>query len=303
MMRDVEPKSLRLRTNGGLALHAIEWHPEGSAVLLLHGFANDARVWDDVARALTPSRRIVALDLRGHGDSDWAPDGDYRTRAHVADVVDAIRALGLERASIVGHSLGGSIGIRLAAEHPQLVDRLVVVDTGPRLNPTGVRHLRRDVANGRHFFASGEEYESYLARLYPLARPETLARMRRYGLRERSDGRFEMKFDPAMRSRFRRDAATEQRSEQRSWRYLSQIRCPTLVARAAASAILSAETAETMVHEVLASGELSIVERSGHAVMVDNPAGLAASIDRFLGQRRAEGAAKQPVASPSGVSW
>jgi pimeloyl-ACP methyl ester carboxylesterase len=103
----------------GLKLHYVDWGNEGApCLLLIHGIRDHARSWDWVARALRGKWRIIAPDLRGHGDSQWSPDGAYLSPYHVLDIVDLIATLGYEKLTIVGHSYGGNIASRFAAIYP-----------------------------------------------------------------------------------------------------------------------------------------------------------------------------------------
>ena len=120
----------------GQRFHYTEWgEPSAPPVLLLHGVTGHARTWDGEARALAERYRVLALDQRGHGDSDPAPDGDYSTDSLVGDVAAFADALALPPVRLVGLSLGGRVAIAFAARHAAAVERLVVIDIGPELPP------------------------------------------------------------------------------------------------------------------------------------------------------------------------
>ncbi len=101
----------------------------GPAVVLIHGMLNSSSHWQEVARHLTPHYTVVAPDLIGHGDSA-APRGDYSLGAHAASIRDLLAAIGLERATIVGHSLGGGVAMQFFYQFPQRVERLALVSSG-----------------------------------------------------------------------------------------------------------------------------------------------------------------------------
>jgi pimeloyl-ACP methyl ester carboxylesterase len=112
----------------GISLHARDWGGGGQAVLLLHGLASNARIWDGVASRLAGAGlRVVALDLRGHGDSDQPGDG-YDFAGVAGDLPPALAALGLERPLLVGHSWGADVALRLAADRPGTLAGLALVD-------------------------------------------------------------------------------------------------------------------------------------------------------------------------------
>jgi esterase len=102
---------------------------DGPPVVLLHGLFGAARNFGAIQRALAPSYRVVALDMRNHGDSPHAPDMRYATQA--ADVRETLAALGIERAAVIGHSMGGKAAMALALQWPEEVGRLLVADIAP----------------------------------------------------------------------------------------------------------------------------------------------------------------------------
>src|SRR5512145_3394795 len=103
----MQPRSRRVPGAQGLDLHLLEWSEAGVALLCLHGFGNEAHIWDDFAPAVAPYYHTLALDHRGHGDSAWDPGRRYDHDTMVEDVERVLDALGIERLVLVGHSLGG----------------------------------------------------------------------------------------------------------------------------------------------------------------------------------------------------
>jgi pimeloyl-ACP methyl ester carboxylesterase len=284
----MEARSRRVPGAHGIDLHLLEWSEQGVALLLLHGFGNDAHIWDDFAPEVAPYYHTLALDHRGHGDSAWDPERRYDHETLAEDVAAATAALGIERLVLVGHSLGGRVATLFAGRHLRRMAGLVLVDVGPELDGRGLLRIRGEVESNREpVFASVEEYGRLLALQYPAARPAALLRMARCGLRRREDGRFVLKMDPALRgagpSAPREEAVEhERRMAQAQWEALRRIPCPTLVVRGAASDVLSTETAERMVEEALAKGRLAVVPRAGHSVMTDNPEGFRDAVSAFL---------------------
>ena len=96
-------------------------------MLVLHGLGDCARSWDRLASGMGVEHRVIVPDLRGHGDSQWAPRGRYRLQDYVSDVAAVVDRLGLESIVIVGHAWGGSVAVAYAAAHPELVSALAVV--------------------------------------------------------------------------------------------------------------------------------------------------------------------------------
>ena len=290
----MEPTSLRVPGSDGLTLHVLEWSREGTPLVFVHGFGNEAHIWDDAAPAVADYYRTVAVDLRGHGDSDRDAERRYDYEFHVADLEAALEKLGIERMVLVGHSLGGRIGTLFAGRHPGRMAGFVIVDSAPELDVRGTVRIHVDLqknssGGGSASFASEAEYRDVLAHNYPAASREALARMAHHGLRRRDDGRFEPKLDPAWfqgRSDAGADAeamrAREERLTREMWDALAKIPCPTLVVRGAASDVLSADVADRMVEEVLRHGRLAVIPRAGHSVMVDNPAAFRAALTGFV---------------------
>ena len=112
-----------------MRLHALE-AGQGPPLVLLHGLFGSARNWGAVQKALASDYRVVALDLRNHGASPHAPAMDYAAQA--ADIAETLAALGVERAVVLGHSMGGKAAMMLALTRPELVERLIIADIAPR---------------------------------------------------------------------------------------------------------------------------------------------------------------------------
>ncbi len=281
----MQPTSRNVPGADGLSLRLLEWSEEGVPFLFLHGFSNEAHIWDDVAPMLAEHYRVLALDQRGHGESEADPDGGYDHETMARDVEAVCESLGIERLVLCGHSMGGRVSMRFAGRNPDRLAGLIVVDAGPELDERGVSRITTEAVRQEPVFESVDEYERLLARNYPAAKAEAVARMARHELRERPDGRFEMKLRLDMKalreSRSPEDAERYAREETEAlWDALGRVPCPALVVRGAASDVLSPEVADRM-EEKLPKGELAIVARAGHSVMVDNPEGFREVLARF----------------------
>jgi pimeloyl-ACP methyl ester carboxylesterase len=286
------PGSLHVTGSDDLELHLLEWSSAGVPMLLLHGFGNEAHIWDDFSPRVAEHYRVLALDLRGHGESAWDPEGRYDYENHLADLDALTTALGIERMVLVGHSLGGRISMLYAGRNPEKLAGLVIVDSAPELDARGIVRIRAEVGEQRDpSFASVAEYENLLAHNYPAATPEALRRMARHGLKQREDGRYVLRMDMAYRVAAGARAATvdddvlarrEESNQHAMWAALEALSSPTLVVRGAASDILSADVADKMVDEVLADGRLAVVPQAGHSVMTDNPTGFAEVVSEFV---------------------
>lgn len=271
---------------------------QGRPLLLVHGFSHDRSVWSKLASGLGPGLRPIAVDLRGHGRSEWSPAGRYDLPDYARDLPATLDALALGRAIVVAHSLGGHAATLFAAAHPERVEALVLVDTGPTLAVEGMLQIARDVSAGLRSFESIAAWARRLAQTHPLADPELIAWMAESGVVRRLDGRFEPRLDPGTAPGSADDGDPLADREAQLWSALARVRCPTLVVRGGLSAILSESVARRMVDEVLADGRLETLARAGHGVMLDDGPGLLRCIETFLAALAAL-AGRAAVAAPT----
>jgi pimeloyl-ACP methyl ester carboxylesterase len=280
-------RSFRVPGTHGLSLHALEWSSEGTALLFLHGFSNDAHVWDWVAPMAAPHYRTLAFDQRGHGDSDRDPEGRYDHETMARDANAALESLGIARAVIVGHSMGGRVAMRFAGLFPEKLAGLVIVDSAPDLDARGTTRISLDVQQQDWSFASVADYERVLQRQYAVTPPEILAKLAVHWTRRRADGRYELKLDPGfMKARQGVSAEDAKKwSEQEArhlWAALEKLPCPALVIRGAASDVMSAEVADKMADDVIPNAKLETIARAGHSVMLDNPPAFEKALAAFI---------------------
>ena len=287
-MSEMTPASTCIEGSDGLSLHMLAWSHEGVPLLMLHGFGNEAHIWGDLGPELAPYYRAVALDHRGHGDSDWHPDARYEHEHMVADVEQVLDRLDIERLVLLGHSLGGRVSTLFAGRHPERMAGLVLVDIGPELDPRGPLRMRQEVEqHSDPRFETIEQYARIVSLNYPASSPEAVMRMARDELRQREDGRYQLKMDPKLRDAMGGTGTPEQLEAREAemiraqWAALAVIPCPTLVVRGAASDFLSPEIADRMVEEVLPNGQLAVVPQAGHSVMTDNPQGFCKAVCDF----------------------
>ncbi len=283
----MEPRSIRVPATQGLSLHALEWSSEGTALLFLHGFSNDAHVWDWIAPVVAPHYRTLALDHRGHGDSDRDPEGRYDHETMARDVNAALESLGIGRVVIVGHSLGGRVAMRFAGIFPEKLAGLVIVDSAPDLDARGTTRISLDTQQQEWSFASVADYQRVLERQYPATKPEILAKLAVHWTRCRPDGRYELRLDPGfMKARkgvSPEDAKKWSEAEAKHlWAALERLPCPALVIRGAASDVMSAEVADRMVDDVIPNATLETIARAGHSVMLDNPEAFERALTSFV---------------------
>jgi pimeloyl-ACP methyl ester carboxylesterase len=129
-----EPKMMKAKGDG-IKIQLAVWEGKGRQILCLHGLTANSRFWDCLASALSPPHKIFAMDLRGRGLSDSPPSG-YSVEHHCRDIFAMMNDLGLSRITLMGHSLGALIALVFAAQHPQRVNKLILVDGGGKLTKT-----------------------------------------------------------------------------------------------------------------------------------------------------------------------
>ncbi len=271
------PIDRTVRVNG-LGLHYVEWgRPDGPAIVLLHGITGHARVWDTLATRLEDRYRVLALDQRGHGDSDAPEDADYRISTMAADLEGFAKALELSRFDLLGHSMGGRIAIAYAAEHVARLRRLVLVDVGPDINPIGLKRVRDMMANAPERIESEDWAYDYVHRVNPLSDPAELRHRIVHGLKPLPGGGFAWKYSKGLRDMMREG----RRDPIDLWPALGRIPRPTLLVRGAESDILSPEVAKRML-EALPAGRLVEVPGAAHTVPGDRPEDFARIVRGFL---------------------
>ena len=263
-----------------VSLHIKQWGVGNEACILLHGFGEGAYIWDSFAPSIAKLFRTLAVDLRGHGDSSWHPQGEYDVEGHVADVVGVIDALRVERFVLVGHSLGGEIAIRIAAARPESVIGLVIVDFGPEHDPEGAARVLTDFNDSVRTWDSLSEYGVWLQQRRPLVSPALISELSAGALRVHSSGGYRLKCDPALGT-----TKTREKNAAMLWKMIASISLRVLVLRGIGSAVLPRDVAERM-EKVLPNGRLWTITRAGHGVMVDNPEGFADALYPFLSQQR-----------------
>jgi pimeloyl-ACP methyl ester carboxylesterase len=250
------------------------------AVICLHGGAHTAHVWDDLAARLCDRWFVVALDQRGHGDSDWSLDARYHVDDFVADIAALLAHLGLERAAFVTHSLGSNNALRFAALHPASVTRLVIADKGPEMGPEYAWGQGDDIANPPRK-ASREAFIEEAFRRNPRRGRAFYEWLLTPNLRQCPDGRWTWKYDP----RFMQYTMWQDRENwaviAEKWRLLAEVRRPVLILRGERSRALTEEIARRMV-DTLADARYRSLPDAGHNVHLDAPDAFAAAVIAFL---------------------
>jgi pimeloyl-ACP methyl ester carboxylesterase len=279
----VEPGEGRLEADG-VGLHYLDWGGDAPPVVFLHGGGQTAHTWDIVCLALRDRYRCLALDLRGHGDSDWSPDLDYEIATHAGDVVAAIDALAGGSAVVVGMSLGGLSALWTASAAPDRVRALVVVDAAPNVPPGRGREVLGFVSSTAELRTLDDYVEQALA-FNPRRDAELLRTSLLFNLRERPDGGFAWKYDRRPLNGAGAQRERWERAREELWGRVGSIGAPTLLVRGGESRILLPEEAEELVAR-MPNARWVEVPNAGHTVQGDNPAGLLRELEPFLAEAR-----------------
>ncbi len=252
-----------------------------SPALCIPGLTRNHRDFEDLAPRLARTRRVLCADLRGRGSSAYDPQpARYVPPTYAADLVELLDHAEVDRVVIVGTSLGGLLAMLLAATHPERVDRIVLNDIGPEIDPKGLARIQSYVGRSAPV-TSWEEAGAAAKEVYGLAFPglsddEWIAQARR-GSARGEDGTIRPDYDPRIS-----EAAGAPGAAPDLWPLWSSLRgLPILVLRGETSDILSESTVDRMAREKPDLVRVTVPER-GHAPLLDEPASVVA-IEAFLG--------------------
>lgn len=266
----------------GLRLHYLDWGNEaGPPMLLLHGFSGHAHTWDTFARAMADRFHIVALDQRGHGDSAWSKDGAYTVEDHARDAGALHDRLTSRPIVLIGLSMGGRNAITYTALRPGRMEKLVIVDIGPDIDPRGAERVRRMAAEAPEEFASVDDAVSYLRRYATLTSTAAEAALRHrveHGVKRLPGGGYTWKYDRFLRDQRRSGGAPPVDL----WPFVRRITAPTLILRGSESDVFAPETAKQM-HEVIPDSRLVEIPGAGHSIPADAPEAFERAVREFLG--------------------
>lgn len=275
----VQPIAKSLAVNG-LRLNYLEWgRAEAPPVVCVHGYTSSAQAFNGLARHLQDRFRVLAIDVRGHGDSAWSPQGAYQYADQASDLAAFVDRLELAKFALIGTSMGGIIAMAYAADHGARLTAFVINDIGPEVE-AGSTRITQTVGARPDSFPSLEAAMAYRREISPITAgrtPEDQEELARGVLKQGADGRWVWKMDPAyIEQRVARGAP----ARPVLWPALAQVACPTLVIWGSDSDVLSEAQARRMA-ATLPKGELVTVPGVGHAPALIEPAAREA-IDRLL---------------------
>lgn len=270
---DAQPVD-RYVTVGDLRIHYLEWgSPEAQPLILLHGIGRIAHTFDPVAARLAGQYRVLAVDMRGHGDSDWDPEGQYRVEDYALDIEGLAEALDLRNIVVWGNSTGGRVVQVFAARNPGRTAAVISEDVGPERPATIARSLAGRIEREERGWTSKEELLAQQISANPTTSEAVLRAYVEYGSKVRqSDGRIVWKRDPAINDGF---VPTDQ------WQFVREIRAPVIYILGGRSTIVPEQTQEEL-RRVLPQVEIVTMPDLGHYPSEEDPDGFLRIVREFL---------------------
>lgn len=226
-----------------LKLHFLDWgNPSAEPLLLVHGGRDHARMWDWVAGPLSKNYHILAVDLRGHGDSDWSNSGHYHVDDFVHDIAEFIVQLDLAPLKMLSHSLGGVISLRYTGVFPERVKKLIAIEGLGRRRPdlgfpegslqeryrTWIDKHRETTRRVPKRYTSIDEATKRMAEGNKRLSEEQARHLTEHGIKQNDDGTYSWKFDNFLYGRFLVPNGINGADTKQLW---SEITCPTLLVR------------------------------------------------------------------------
>jgi len=257
----------------GLRIHYLDWGTDGKPpFLMLHGISRIAHQFDHLAPHFRGEYHVMAIDMRGHGDSDWSPEGAYLVEDYVKDLEAFVEQLHLRNLVLLGNSTGGRVVQVYAGLHPDRVARLIVEDVGPERPNEIASAFTRQVQQEANGWASEDQLLVSLQKSNPRVPEAILRSYAHFGTKQRDDGRIVWKRDPNLAKGF---VATE------LWRFVSQIQCPTIYILGGASRIVPPDTREQL-KKTLPDVRIIVMPGLGHYPDQEATADFLPIVDTFL---------------------
>ena len=254
--------------------------PGATPMLIVHGLSYFSYDWIGIAGELCGDREVVAMDMRGFGDSTWSPTQKYALDDFAGDMANLLDHLGWPKAVVMGHSMGGRNSTYFTAGHPDRVEKLVLVDSSPVNAPEGGKRVMNIVAGIPDVFPDIDAALAYFGQ-DPHSPQDASVRTRMENYLKPVDGGFVIKRDTAFREKFRKQRDTGERELLGAdmWERLGAIQCPILVIRGTQSDMFADETVPKVKE---ANANVTLVELDvAHNVGGEDPEGLVREVKKF----------------------
>lgn len=259
----------------GLRLHYLDWGGNGPPMILVHGLDRHAHTFDHIAPHFVSRYRVIAVDMRGHGESAWDPEARYLVEDYVRDMEGLVEQLQLRDIVIWGNSTGGRVAQVYAGLHPERVSHMISEDVGPERPRQIADNYGRRIAEDEAGWGSEADVAAQVRKSNPRMSDAGVATYVRYGTTKRADGRIVWKRDPSVARGF---VVTD------LWPIVSKISVPALYLIGGRSAIVPAET-QARLRSTLPNVRIVTVPDTGHYPSEEKPADVLAIVDSFLAAR------------------
>jgi pimeloyl-ACP methyl ester carboxylesterase len=271
------PYQDRFVTVNGLRLHYLDWGSPGKQpFIMLHGIGRIAHTFDHIAPQFDKDYHVIAIDMRGHGDSAWSPEGAYLVEDYARDLEAFVAQLGLRNVVLLGNSTGGRVVQVYAGMHPERVAKLIVEDVGPERTNEIASGFARRVQQEENGWASEDELVASLMRNGGRVSEELQRNYAHFGSQRRADGRIVWKRDPNLVKGF---VPTE------LWAQVLKIRCPTIYILGGASTIVP-QTTQQKLRETLPAVQIVTLPKLGHYPDQEAPEDFLRIAQAFLAGNR-----------------
>jgi esterase len=263
----------RFVTVNGLKIHYLDWgNPTRPPLILLHGIGRIARTFDHLAPKFTSDYHVIAVDMRGHGDSDWHPQSAYLVEDYVKDIEGLVDQLRLQNLTLLGNSTGGRVVQVYAGLHPERVRALIVEDVGPERPRSIADGFARSVERDAKGWASEEELLAQLKSGNAGVSDDQLRAYARYGTKRDANGRLIWKRDPGLAKGF---------VETELWQYVRRIKAPTIYILGGRSTIVPPEAQEQL-KKTIPGVQIVTMPGLGHYPDQEKPEEFVAIVKKFL---------------------
>ncbi len=260
-------------TVNGIRLHYLDWGaPEKQPFVMLHGISRVAHQFDHLAPVFQNNYHVMAIDMRGHGDSGWSAEGAYLVEDYVKDLEAFADQLKLRNMVLLGNSTGGRVVQVYAGLHPDRVAKLISEDVGPERTNDIASAFTRQVEQEANGWSSEDELLAQLKRANPRTPEEILRTYAHYASKKREDGRIVWKRDPNLAKGF---VPTE------LWRYVREIKCPTIYILGGASRIVPPET-QAELKKTIPGVQIVVMPGLGHYPDQESTAEFLKIVEAFL---------------------
>jgi pimeloyl-ACP methyl ester carboxylesterase len=257
----------------GRNMHYLDWGDSSSTpMILLHHVSSQAHTWDSFARRMCQDYRVIALDMRGHGDSEWAGTGNYTTEHYASDVKALVDNLGLQRVIVLGGSLGGRVALVYAAQNPDKAAALIMEDVGA-VRPQSIAQGFADrIAAGDPILDTVADWQKQFRGNNTRTPPEYSLSAAVHATKQLPDGRRTLKRDPAIQLDF---------VPMELWGYVEALKAPLLLLIGSESQIVG-EDQQTKFKELKPDIEMVTIQGAGHQIVHDKLDEFESTIRSFL---------------------